>query len=173
MTTTIRRCTVDDLETLQKLSAETYTDTFKPYNTPENMKAYIDDAYNLDTLRQELTDKNSEFYFLYVDDKLAGYLKVNILDAQSEPMDDSFLEVQRIYIRVPFKRLGLGKTLMKLAIERAQALEKPRLWLGVWENNLSAQKFYQAMGFEHYSSHKFVMGTSTQTDYILKKELEK
>ncbi|MFC6175912.1 GNAT family N-acetyltransferase [Companilactobacillus huachuanensis] len=172
MTTTIRRCTEDDLKTLQRLSVETYTDTFKPYNTEENMKAYIEGAYNLNTLRQELTDKNSEFYFLYIDDELVGYLKVNILDAQSEPMDDDFLEVQRIYIRVSYKRKGLGEVLMKLAIERAQSLKKPRLWLGVWEKNFAAQKFYQAMGFEHYSSHKFVMGTSTQTDYILKKELE-
>ncbi|CAJ1178452.1 GNAT family N-acetyltransferase [Companilactobacillus nantensis] len=173
MTTTIRRCTLDDLEILQKVSAETYLATFGQYNTPENTQAYIHDAYALDVLRREMTNKNSEFYFLFVDQELAGYLKVNILDAQSEPLDDSFMEIQRIYIRVPFKRMGLGKVLMEFAIERAKAFKKPHVWLGVWEKNFPAQKFYQSMGFEHYSSHKFVMGTSTQTDYILKKELEK
>lgn len=173
MTTTIRRCTLDDLETLQKVSAETYLATFGQYNTPENTQAYIHDAYDLDVLRREMTNKNSEFYFLFVDQELAGYLKVNILDAQSEPLDESFMEIQRIYIRVPFKRMGLGKVLMEFAIERARAFKKPHVWLGVWEKNYPAQKFYQSMGFEHYSSHKFVMGTSTQTDYILKKELEK
>ncbi|KRM14942.1 protease synthase and sporulation negative regulatory protein pai 1 [Companilactobacillus nantensis DSM 16982] len=155
------------------MSAETYLATFGQYNTPENTQAYIHDAYALDVLRREMTNKNSEFYFLFVDQELAGYLKVNILDAQSEPLDDSFMEIQRIYIRVPFKRMGLGKVLMEFAIERAKAFKKPHVWLGVWEKNFPAQKFYQSMGFEHYSSHKFVMGTSTQTDYILKKELEK
>jgi len=173
MTTKIIRCTEADLGKLQALSAETYTDTFEPYNTQENLKAYIDDAYNSDILRQELLNKNSEFYFVEVDGDLAGYLKLNILDAQSEPMDDSFLEVQRIYVRVPFKRRGLGKIMMKFAVERAQVLKKPRMWLGVWERNFPAQRFYESMGFERYSEHKFVMGTSTQTDYILKKELEK
>lgn len=173
MTTEIKKCTLDDLQTLQKLSIETYTDTFKAFNTPENVQAYVDDAYNTEILTSELLNPNSEFYFLYSDGKLAGYLKVNISSAQSEPLGEDFMEIQRIYIRVPFKRMGLGKKLLELGIQRAKAFQKPRVWLGVWEFNMPAQKFYQSMGFERYSSHKFVMGDSTQTDYILKKELEK
>ena len=110
---------------------------------------------------------------MFLDGKLAGYLKINILDAQSEALGDDFMEIQRIYIRQQFKRLGLGRKLMKLGLERAQALKKPRVWLGVWEKNYSAQEFYKIFGFEKFSSHKFVMGDSVQTDYILKKELRK
>lgn len=171
MTTTIRRCTTQDVETLQKLSIETYTDTFGAFNTASNTQAYIDDAYDIKVLLQELSNPHSEFYFLYQDQELAGYLKVNILDAQSEKMPDDFLEVQRIYIRKQFKRQGLGKMLLELGIKRARDLKRQRVWLGVWEKNFPAQKFYQYMGFERYSSHKFVMGDSVQTDYILKKEL--
>lgn len=173
MTTTIQNVTIDDLSTLRDLSIETYTDTFGEFNTPENLQAYIDDAYDPEILRKELLDNNSEFYFVKVDGQLAGYLKVNILSAQSEPMPDDFLEIQRIYIRKSFKRQGLGKLLLELGLKRAQALGKARVWLGVWENNFAAQKFYQFMGFEKYRSHKFVMGDSVQTDYILKKELRK
>ena len=42
-----RRCTA-----LQEISIETYTDTFGPYNTPENMQAYLVEAYNLEKLQR-------------------------------------------------------------------------------------------------------------------------
>lgn len=61
--------------------------------------------------------------------------------------------------------------MLELGLKRAEDLNKSEVWLGVWENNLPAQKFYQYMGFERYSEHKFVMGDSIQTDYILTKEL--
>lgn len=173
MTTMIRKCTVNDLQVLQKLSIETFSDTFGDFNTLQNLRAYTDKAYDLKVLLREMQEPNSEFYFIYLDQQLAGYLKININSAQSEPMTDDFLEIQRIYVRVPFKRQGLGRMLLKFAIERAEALDRPRIWLGVWEKNYPAQKFYESMGFEKYSSHTFVMGNSSQTDYILKKELRK
>lgn len=104
MTKTIKKCTTADLATLQKLSIETYTDTFGEFNTPENLQAYLNEAYNDKILTNELANPNSEFYFVYIDENLAGYLKINTLDAQSEKMPDNFLEIQRIYIRKLYKR---------------------------------------------------------------------
>lgn len=173
MTVEIRECTIQDLEDLQKVSRETFADTFGKFNTVENIKAYLDKAYNLQTLRQEMNNVNSKFYFLYVDKVIAGYLKLNILDAQSEKMPDNYLEIQRIYVRKQFKRQGLGKKLLKLGIKQAEKLEKDFIWLGVWEKNYPALSFYESMGFTRYSEHRFVMGEATQTDYILRKELRK
>ena len=36
----IKQLTIEDAPALQEISIETYTDTFGPYNTPENMQAY-------------------------------------------------------------------------------------------------------------------------------------
>jgi len=171
MAVEIRKCTLDNLKTLQDISRETFTDTFGEYNTPNDLKNYLDDAYNDMVLTKELSDINSWFYFLYYDNKLAGYLKLNILDAQSENMSDNYLEIQRIYIRVPFKRLGLGTKLLEFSQEKARQLKKDHVWLGVWEKNFPAQKFYERMNFTRYSEHKFVMGESVQTDYILIKKM--
>lgn len=171
MATEIKTCTLTDLTILQKLSIETYTDTFAKFNTASDLEDYLNKAYNTAQLTQELTAENTHFYFLYLDKQLAGYLKINILDSQSEAMGNDFLEIERIYIRKQFKRRGLGKLLLEFALEKAKQFNKDKVWLGVWENNLPAQKFYQFMGFKRYSSHHFVMGTSVQTDYILTKEL--
>ena len=37
----IKKLTIEDAPALQEISIETYTDTFGPYNTPENMQAYL------------------------------------------------------------------------------------------------------------------------------------
>jgi len=171
MVTEIKKCTLDDLPVLQDLSRETYTDTFAESNTEADLNDYLDKAYNTAELTKELSDDNSNFYFLFYNQQLAGYLKLNILDAQSEKIGDDCLEIERIYIRKQFKRLGLGTKLLNFGINKANELAKKSVWLGVWENNFPAQKFYQRFDFQRYSEHKFIMGESVQTDYILKKEL--
>lgn len=102
----------NDWQELQKVSIETYTDTFEPYNSPEIMDAYLTTAYESKKLQRELTNPNSRFYFVKVNQEIAGYLKVNVKDAQTEKMGDDSLEVERIYIRPPFKHQGLGTRLI-------------------------------------------------------------
>lgn len=168
---TIKRCTLDDLATLQTVSIETFTDTFAQSNTPQDLADYLEQAYNLTTLRKELLNQHSEFYFIQVNGQVAGFLKINVLDAQTEKMADYFIEIQRIYVRTKFKRQHLGSQLMDLALRRGVELHKHQVWLGVWEKNFTAQKFYESKGFKRFGSHRFCMGDSVQTDYILTKDL--
>lgn len=167
----IEQCDIEDLDTLQKLSRETYTATFGKDNTEENLNAYLDQAYNTKQLTSELKNPNSTFYFIYHEDQLAGYLKLNTLKAQSEKMPDNYLEVERVYFKEGFQHLGLGTKAFEFAEKQAQKLSKDNIWLGVWEFNYPAQKFYQKMGYERFSEHKFVMGDSVQTDFLMKKNL--
>ena len=55
---TVRRCTVEDLDTLRNLSIDTYVETFEAYNTPENMAEYLGRAYDAKKLKRELEDGN-------------------------------------------------------------------------------------------------------------------
>ena len=108
---------------------------------------------------------------MYFEQDLAGYLKINVNDAQSEQISDDALEVERIYIRTKFKRNGLGKYLITLAEDIAISKNKKVIWLGVWEHNPNAIAFYEKMGFIYTSSHSFFMGDEEQTDYIMIKNL--
>ena len=67
---------------------------------------------------------------MYYKNELAGYLKVNSDDAQTEKMGDEFLEIERIYIREKFQKHGLGKSLINKAIEVAKEWNKKKIWLG-------------------------------------------
>jgi ribosomal protein S18 acetylase RimI-like enzyme len=165
-----RECVMDDLFTLRELSCKTYSDTFGNMNTPSNMKAYLEQAYNIGKLRDELSNSNSTFYFLYTDDKLSGYLKLNEYKAQTDIYDPQSLEIERIYVTKEFQGKGLGSALMKKVIDSANIRKKSYVWLGVWEKNHKAISFHKKNGFYVIGTHSFFMGEEEQTDFIMRKD---
>ncbi|PFA62880.1 GNAT family N-acetyltransferase [Bacillus sp. AFS015802] len=171
MTTILKKCTLEDAPALQEISYDTFNETFKEQNSPENMKAYLDKAFNLEQVETELTHRSSHFYLVYVHDAVAGYLKVNTGDAQSEEMGHESLEIERIYIKSMFQKHGLGKYLLNKAVEMAREQHLKNVWLGVWEKNENAIAFYKKMGFVETGAHSFYMGDEKQTDLIMTKPI--
>ena len=95
--TQLHQCTLDDIDELRAVSIETYTDTFDEFNSDENMRIYLEEAYNRVKLLAELQEVNSQFYFLKENNQTVGYLKLNIGEAQTEHVGDNLLEVERIF----------------------------------------------------------------------------
>ncbi|WP_462412834.1 GNAT family N-acetyltransferase [Neobacillus sp. Marseille-QA0830] len=171
MSVMIKQCTIEDSRILQDISYETFVETFKEQNSPENLNAYLERAYKLEQLEKELANPSSRFFFVYFNDEVAGYLKVNINEAQTEEMGEESLEVERIYIKGKFQKHGLGMVLLNKALEMAKENNKKQVWLGVWEKNENAIAFYKKMGFVQTGAHSFYMGDEEQTDYIMTKVL--
>ncbi|PLS17015.1 GNAT family N-acetyltransferase [Bacillus sp. M6-12] len=171
MTINIKKCSREDLQTLQEVSIETFNDTFKAQNSPENMNAYLESAFNLKQLEKELSNISSQFFFVYFSNEVAGYLKVNTNEAQSEGMGDDSLEIERIYIKNKFQKHGLGKYLLNKAMGIAMERNKKKIRLGVWEKNENAIAFYKKMGFVQTGAHSFDMGDEEQMDFIMTKSL--
>ena len=171
MSTVLRQCTIQDFDVLRELSIRTYYETFAHLNTPENMSAYLEDAFNVERLTKEMIDPNSEFCFLYKNEQLAGYLKLNEAPSQTDINDSESLEIERIYVSSEFQGAGLGGYLMEQAVKKAIERNKKYVWLGVWEKNEKAIRFYKKNGFYEIGTHTFVMGDDVQTDYVMRKDL--
>jgi len=171
MNINIKRCSFLDSQILQEVGYQTFNETFKDSNSVENMNVYLEKAFNIEQVEIELTNTSSQFYFISIDEIVAGYLKVNINDAQSEEMGDESLEIERIYVKKEFQKHGLGKNLLNKAIEIASELNKNKIWLGVWEKNENAIAFYKKMGFNQTGTHSFYMGDEEQIDFIMTKTL--
>ncbi|MEK4425564.1 GNAT family N-acetyltransferase [Solibacillus sp. FSL K6-1523] len=172
MTIKIEKCTVEDLLELQAISQETFQETFKDQNSTDNMNVYLERAFNFKQLEKELSNPSSRFFFVYFNNEIAGYLKVNMDKAQSEEMGDELLEIERIYIKSKFQKHGLGKCLLNKAVETALECKKTKIWLGVWEKNENAIAFYKKKGFVQTGAHSFYMGDEEQVDYIMTKTLD-
>ena len=167
----IKKCSLDDILDLQKIYRQTFFETFSEQNSEENMRIFLDKAYSEEKLKSEIEAKETETFLAVENQKILGVLKINTGNAETESGLENSLEIQRIYILKESKGLGIGTVLMNLAEKKPRELGVSFIWLGVWEKNFPAQKFYTDKGFRRFSEHAFVLGDDIQTDFLMKKEL--
>ena len=167
----IRKINIDDLETLRYLSIQTFKETFEEVNTEEDMQKYLDENLSIEKLKTELENPNSEFYFVENNDEILGYLKLNFKDAQTEKLEENHFEIERIYVLKTFLGQKIGQILFDKAIEIGREKNLEYVWLGVWEENHRAIKFYEKNGFEIFGKHDFVLGEDVQTDLLMKMKI--
>ncbi|MCT2563860.1 GNAT family N-acetyltransferase [Chryseobacterium herbae] len=169
----INTASLEDLETIQNLGRQTFSETFAESNSEEAMKTYLEESFNTEKVKSELNNPDSHFFIAWEEDNPVGYLKLNSGAAQTElKNDDTSLEIERIYVKKSHHGQKVGQLLYDQALESAQSLGKDYLWLGVWEKNLRALNFYRKNGFEEFGSHTFTLGDDDQTDLMMKKILD-
>jgi len=161
-----------DVTGLEQISKKTYSDTFSKDNSPENMWAYLESSFSEEKLLEELKESNSEFYFAKISHKTIGYFKINFGDAQTDLHDHNALELERIYVIKEFQGKKNGQKLLDKVLGIANKNQMDYLWLGVWEKNEGAIRFYERNGFNVTGSHPFRMGDEIQTDLIMKLPLK-
>lgn len=172
-TTTIVKITINDIDELQKIGKQTFRETFQDSNSEENMVSYLKESFSTEKLIKELNNENSEFYFVKTDNKIIGYLKVNFGDAQTELSDNKGFEIERIYVLKEYHGKKVGQLLYNKAIEIAKGKEVDFIWLGVWEHNNRAIRFYEKNGFIPFDKHIFKVGDDEQIDIMMRLKLIK
>lgn len=168
----VKKATVNDVALLQQISRQTFSETFAEGNAAEDMEKYLDENFSQDKLQSELCNENSEFYFALLNEKVIGYLKVNTGESQTEIKDEDALEIERIYVLKDFLGKNVGKVLYDKAVAIAKDKNVSFIWLGVWEENLRAIRFYEKNGFEAFDKHIFKLGDDEQTDIMMKLQLK-
>ena len=98
----VRKARISDLKILKEISKTTFIETFASENSSENMTEYLESAFTDEKLIGELTNNNSEFYFVEIKGSVVGYLKVNFNDSQTELKVSNALEIERIYVLKDF-----------------------------------------------------------------------
>lgn len=156
---------------LQLIGRQTFIETFADHNTAGDMQMYLHNNLSTDQLTEELNDPNSEFYFALLNNKVIGYLKINYGQSQTESIDESSLEIERIYVLKDFQSKNVGQVLFNKAIDIAGQRNTKYVWLGVWENNPRAINFYKKNGFEEFDKHIFKLGNDEQTDIMMRLKL--
>ncbi len=163
----IQKATETDLELLKKISIQTFIETFGAVNTPENITNYIEGSFNSEQLLTELKNDNSLFYIAYSNTEPIGYLKINFGDAQTETINGNTMELQRIYVLQTYHGKKIGQLLIDEVKNIAKSTGVDSVWLGVWEENHRAIRFYTKNGFVVFDKHVFIMGNDEQSDLLM------
>jgi len=160
-----------ELEDLKRIGIETFTESFAGVNNPEDFKKYLEEAFDLKTLRRELLNPESRFFFLYEEGIRVGYSKINTGKAQTELREPGGMEIERIYVLKRHQGRGLGTWMLKRFQTLARAEGKSYLWLGVWEENHAAIRFYKQHGFVTFDKHPYYVGSDRQMDWMMRLDL--
>lgn len=173
MSVTHRYATIHDAELIADLSRQTFYDTFAADNTEADMAKFLAEQFTRGRLMLEVGRPENLFLLAYCDKEVAGYLKLREGKKLNELEGRQTIEIARLYVVSRFIGQGIGKHLMQTAIDLATEKEKDVVWLGVWEKNRRAIRFYQSWGFQKFSECDFLLGDDVQRDWLMKKELMK
>lgn len=171
-TLTFRRATEQDTEALCSFAYNVFHETFAPYNTPENLTDYMSQAFSVEKIKAEIMDPANVFVVAELSQALIGYYKLTTGFDRTDTSLPSVIQnhsfsilLERFYVDFSWHGTPVAKHLIQHCLELAQSLKQEILFLGVWEKNLRAQKFYQKWGFKIVGSHPFIVGDEIQTDY--------
>lgn len=161
-----------DFQRLQEIGIRTFREAFADQNSKEDMQLYLDKAFSTVQVRAELSHPYSSFYFAFKNNLIIGYLKVNFDPEASKIEHEPALELERIYVIEEFQGQKIGQVLFEKALAIAKEKHLNYIWLGVWEKNPGAIRFYKKHGFAEFDAHLFVLGTDEQRDILMKMEVK-
>jgi len=166
----IRRAGPPDAARLAALAERTFVDTFGADNDPEDMEAYVAQAFGEVRQRGELLDPTISVFLAERDDETVGYVML-----RDEPHADvparHAVEIARLYATREAMGTGVGTALMHAAFAEAAALGAGAVWLGVWERNARAIAFYTRHGFRDVGVQHFQLGADRQCDRVMRRDL--
>ena len=167
----ITSLTVSDVSILRGIARDTFIETFSEANKAEDMERYLTENFSEEQLARELSNPDSFFYVAEVNGHVVGYLKLNTAHAQTEPQAADALEIERIYVLSNYHGGGVGQALYHHAMSVAEDRKASYVWLGVWEHNHRALRFYEKNGFIAFGTHIFQLGNDQQTDILMQKSV--
>jgi len=162
-----KRVTEADVEILAEFGRETYHDTFAEHNTPEDMAAYLGEAFAREKQLREIQDPNRIIEIAWIDGEPAGYFQLVHGNPDLSVKGPRPIEIMRLYAGKKWHGRGVGAALMERALELGRQNGFETAWLGVWEKNFRALAFYAKQGFVRVGEHGFQLGSDLQTDFIL------
>jgi ribosomal protein S18 acetylase RimI-like enzyme len=173
MQVSTRRATLADAEILSEISKKTFYDTFTGTCTEDDMQSFLETYFNLEQVQKELSNPNDQYHLALIDGEVAGYTRfMEDYTSFSHMSKWKSLELKRIYVYKKFQGNGIAQVLMNLVLSYALENKYEVVYLGVWEHNKRAQRFYEKYGFvDSGYTHDFPIGGTPQMDNWLWKFL--
>jgi ribosomal protein S18 acetylase RimI-like enzyme len=169
----IREAGPADAEFVADMARRTFIDSFAHHNSEENMRIFLEEQNPKERQMAEVGAAGRHFLIAYFGEEPAGYVSLRIVHPPKELQGEKAIEIVQIYSEKKLIGKGVGAALMQAALELAQQKGFDWVWLGVWEHNHRAQAFYRKWGFERFGDHVFFVGLDAQTDWWMRKRLDK
>ena len=166
----IRRAGSADAEALAAIGAETFVETFGHLYPPQDLAAFLRDAYGLKRTRADLADPAKAAWLVEADGEAVGYALAGPCGLPHPQVTPACGELKRIYLRKAWQGGGLGVRLFAETLAWLEAVGRRTVWLGVWSENHGAQRFYLRQGFAKVGEYGFSVGSIVDDEYIFRRD---
>jgi ribosomal protein S18 acetylase RimI-like enzyme len=156
---------------LADLGRKTFYDSFIDGNTEDDINLYLSEHYSSEIQSSEIADPNTTFIIAEINEVAVGYIKLKAQSSGDGVTASNPIELEKIYSIKEYIGKGVGAELMKASISEAKEKGFNCIWLGVWEKNERAIKFYERWGFKKVGEKKFTLGNDTQNDFTMELRL--
>ena len=82
-------------------------------------------------------------------------------------MDPRAGEIRQLYVLNAFQKHGLGSRLLQVALTWLDERGFEPLYVGVWSENVGAQRLYERYGFSKCGEYEFPVGNTRDREFIL------
>ncbi|MGB0495936.1 MAG: GNAT family N-acetyltransferase [Kangiellaceae bacterium] len=171
MMPTIRQAKLSDALKLSNLSEKTFRDTYTKMNSQEDIDNHCDRNFSQELQADEISNTQYKVLVAEEENNLVAYALLQWSESPDCIKEKSSGEILRFYVDSSWHGKGLAQDLMAECFKQVQLNKMNIIWLGVWEDNIKAIKFYKKFNFEEVGEHVFYLGNDPQRDIILMRKL--
>jgi len=163
-----------DAHRVSALAVETFPLACPPGTTRQNIDLFCSTKLSPHAFEDYLRDPRIRIWVAVMGDELEGY----VMTVSGEPDDSGIaqavtkrptVEISKIYVRANAHGGGVAQELMDVAVEDARSHGARSVWLGVNQQNLRANSFYERNGFFVVGERRFEVGDSLEEDFVREK----
>jgi ribosomal protein S18 acetylase RimI-like enzyme len=165
-TASIRRATPADADALALVGRDTFIETFGHLYPPEDLAGFLAQSHAPSLYAELAGGPDHALWIATADGRAVGYAMAGPCGLPHPEVTATCGELHRLYVRREAQGSGLGVRLLETTLDW---LERParRLWIGVWSENLGAQRLYARYGFEKVGEHEFQVGATRDQEFTL------
>jgi ribosomal protein S18 acetylase RimI-like enzyme len=167
----LRTATAYQAAALAQVMERTFRDTFDSSTAEEHMAEHCRNSYGEAIQRAEIFDPDITTFLCIDGESIAGFAQVRTGKRPTCVTASRPVELHRIYVDAPWHGRGVAALLMQAALDDAARRGADGVWLGVWENNPRAIRFYAKFGFTEVGEHLFHVGSDAQRDLLMSRPL--
>ena len=172
----IRRAGAGDAEVLADVAAATFPLACPPDALPEAIADFIAQHLTESSFAGYLADPARALFLAEVGGRAAGYTMV-VFGDPTDPDVSAVVtrrptaELSKVYVRADQHGAGLAQALVAASIDAAREGGAQSVWLGVNQQNVRANRFYERQGFARVGTKKFLVGQRYEDDFVRALEL--
>ena len=163
----VRRAIENEAQTLARLGAETFTETFGHLYRREDLSAFLEESHSTEVYESLLSDPS---YALWVVEDGAGapngYCVAGPCSLPLPTPAPGAGELARLYLAQSLRGQGVGAEMLDEALAWLKARYHP-IFLSVYFENIRAQRLYASRGFKKVHEYFYMVGSHADPEWIM------